>query len=405
MIHAMLCAAAGAGLLCPAVDAAAQEKAAVAKVSITAAAELKGYPVLIPMEGIRLPRGVPELRAADGTRSPAQAVRLDGRDFVAALVDLPGAGKRSEFEVVFKERATPGPAAVAVRPGDGALSVVAGESVIARHNSTHPFKPYLWPVFSPSGVEVTRSYPMRDVPGEDQDHVHHRGLWFTHGDVNGVDFWGEGESKGRTVQRSVSVSGGPVCAVIRTANDWVAPDGRKICEDERTQVFWRTPAGNVIDYRIALKATGGPVRLGDTKEGTFAIRVPKWMTVKNGTGHILNSAGDRDGAAWGKRAAWVIYRGRSPAGTAGVAIAEDPQNFRFPTYWHARDYGLFAANPFGIRDFSGDRTRDGSLEIPAGGSLTLAYRVLVFDGEPEAAGAEAFAAQAALRRPCVVTLP
>ncbi|MGQ9808089.1 MAG: PmoA family protein [Armatimonadota bacterium] len=377
----------------------------VARVSISAAAELKGYPVLIPLTPAPIPRGTPALRSPDGRRTDGQLVRIEGRDFVAALVDLPGSGARAVYEVSFDASPVRGASRLEVRPEDEALAVYAGDSLMARHNSTHPFKPYLWPVFSPGGVDVTRSYPMRDVPGEDQDHVHHRGLWFTHGDVNGVDFWGEGEPKGRTVQRSVSVSSGPVCAVIRTVNDWVAPDGRKICEDERTQVFWKTPAGNVIDYRITLKATEGALRLGDTKEGTFAIRVPKWMTVKNGTGHILNSAGDRDGAAWGKRAAWVIYWGPSAAGSTGVAMAEDPQNFRFPTYWHARDYGLFAANPFGVRDFTGDKDRDGSIEIPAGGSLTLAYRVLVFDGDPEKAGVPAFAAQAALRRPFVVTLP
>ncbi len=387
----------------PSVAAGGDE--AAAKVAISAAAEVRGYPALIPLPAGGTPGGEPVLRGADGTRVPAQRVRIEGRDFAAALVDLPGAGRRAVFELAFEKAPARGSGGMAIRQEEDALAVVAQGAPVARHNSAHPSKPYLWPVFSPSGVDVTRSFPMRDVPGEDQDHVHHRGLWFTHGDVNGVDFWGEGPSKGRIVQRSLSSSAGPVCAVIRTVNDWVAPDGSRVCEDERTQVFWRSPAGNVIDFRITIRAVEGPVKLGDTKEGTFAIRVPKWMTVKNGTGRILNSAGDRDGAAWGRRAAWVVYWGPSGAGTAGVAIVEDPENFRFPTYWHARDYGLFAANPFGVRDFTGDRDRDGSVEIPAGGSLTLAYRVLVFDGEPETAGVPGFAAQAALRKPFLVTLP
>ena len=141
-------------------------------------------------------------------------------------------------------------------------------------------KPILWPLMSPTGKEMTRGYPMREArPNEKSDHVHHRSLWFTHGDVNGVDFWSENAKHGDTVHREfVKVTGGQQ-AVIVSRNDWLGPDGKKVCEDQRTLTFDARDNTRWIDFDLVVKATEGPVKFGDTKEGSFGVRVAETMKV------------------------------------------------------------------------------------------------------------------------------
>jgi hypothetical protein len=253
-------------------------------------------------------------------------------------------------------------------------------------------KPILWPVIAPGGQRVTRNWPMETgVPGEtDRDHPHQRSLWLTHGDVNGVDFWSEG--KGRIEHREfVKVAGGPVGTIV-TRNDWLSPDGSKlICQDERTLRFGGDVARRWIDFDVAIKATQGPVVFGDTKEGSFGVRMASSIRVdsKQG-GKIINSEGQSNQAAWGKPAAWVDYHGPIDGQVAGIAILNHPTSFRFPTYWHVRTYGLFAANPFGLSDFTAG-AKKGEFTLPAGETLTLRYRVLLHAGDEKAGGvAEAF---------------
>ena len=141
-------------------------------------------------------------------------------------------------------------------------------------------KPILWPVIGPTGARMTRNWPMEEgVTGEaDHDHVHQRSLWFTHGSVNGIDFWSEG--KGIIEQREVvKLESGPP-AVIVTRNDWLSPDGSKlILQDERAMTFGADADSRWIDFDITLKATAGPVVFGDTKEGSFGARVASSMRV------------------------------------------------------------------------------------------------------------------------------
>jgi hypothetical protein len=253
-------------------------------------------------------------------------------------------------------------------------------------------KPILWPVIGPTGKRMTRNWPMEQgVKGEtDRDHVHQKSLWFTHGSVNGVDFWSEG--KGRIEHREfVKVEGGPQ-AVIVTRNDWLSPDGSKlVLQDERAHTFGADADRRWIDFDVVLKATGGPVVFGDTKEGSFGVRVASSMRVdsKQG-GHIVNSDGKVDGAAWGKAAAWVDYHGPVEGETLGIAILNHPSSFRFPTHWHVRTYGLFAANPFGLGDFTGGKEK-GEYTLPSGESMRLRYRVLLHKGDEMIGGiAESF---------------
>jgi hypothetical protein len=254
-------------------------------------------------------------------------------------------------------------------------------------------KPILGPLVGPTGKRMTRNWPMETgVAGEtDRDHPHQRSLWFTHGDVNGIDFWSEG--KGRIEHREfVKIDSGPP-AVIATKNDWLSPDGSKlICQDERTFAFGADADSRWIDVAIDIKATGGPVVFGDTKEGSFGVRTASSLRVdaKKG-GRIVNSDGLANLAAWGKPAAWVDYHGPVDDETLGIAIMNHPTSFRFPTHWHVRTYGLFAANPFGLSDFSGGKSK-GEYTLGAGETLKLRYRVLLHKGdEKEGRVAESFA--------------
>ncbi len=244
--------------------------------------------------------------------------------------------------------------------------------------------PALWPIIGPTGKPMTRAYPMGEAPGEKQDHPHHRSMWFTHGDVNGLSFWHREKVKHRKFTRIESGD----TAVIVTQNDWLAPDGTKVCEDERTLRFGSDGHARWIDFDITLKATDKPVKFGDTKEGTFAVRVaaPMKVDAKKG-GRIVNSDGLEGKSAWGKPAAWVDYSGPVNAKNPGrdeilgIAIFNHPDSFRFPTYWHVRTYGLFAANPFGLHDFTGDKKADGSHTLSPGKSMTLRYRVFLHRGD------------------------
>ena len=255
-------------------------------------------------------------------------------------------------------------------------------------------KPILWPIIGPTGKPMTRDYPLRERPGEVTDHPHQRSLWFTHGNVNGVNFWMEphqGEAGTTKHVKFLKVaSGNP--AVIVAQTDWLAPDGKKICEDERTLCFNSDGDARWIDFDITVKATDGPVTFADDKEGTFGMRVARSLMVDaNQGGKIINSRQQTDKDAWGQRAPWVDYHGPVDGQTVGVAIFNHPSSFRFPTYWHVRTYGLFAANPFGVHQFTNGKDGGGAYALASGQCMTLRYRVLLHRGnEKEGGVAEAF---------------
>jgi hypothetical protein len=265
-------------------------------------------------------------------------------------------------------------------------------------------KPFLYPVLAVDGTPMTRNYPMKtDVPGEVKDHPHHRSLFFTHGDVNGLDFWAEqnGPKQGRIVSQGVEQSVQDGVGVIRARNQWVGPDGKVHATDETTIRLRGAPEGRYLDYEVTLKAPADrPVVFGDTKEGSMAIRLPLWMTpphtysgpdkkkVKHeGLGTIINDAGVTNTPTWGKRSTWVDYHAPKDGKVYGVAMFDNPSNPRHPTWWHVRDYALFAANPFGKHDFENlkDQPKAGDMTIPAGGSVTFRWRFFFHLGDEKAA--------------------
>ncbi|MFB3777371.1 MAG: PmoA family protein [Bryobacteraceae bacterium] len=269
-------------------------------------------------------------------------------------------------------------------------------------------KPYLHPLRAASGVVVTRAFPMEAVEGETTDHPHHRGLWFTHGDVSGVDFWmnepaGDRKNLGRVVlNRIVSVKDASISAQF----DWIGPAGNKMLTESRTMTFHGAPRLRVVDFDITLSAVE-KVKFGDTKEGTFAIRVASGLEApgKNipatpvRTGKMIDAEGrESEAGVWGKRAPWVDVYGEVEGQTVGMAIMDHPSNPHHPTFWHCRAYGLCAANPFGAHDFMNDKNQDASITLEPGRNMRLRYRVVIHEGEPGAAGiAGLYAAFAATR--------
>lgn len=275
-------------------------------------------------------------------------------------------------------------------------------------------RPYCYPIRLADGTAFTRDFPMKDTPGEETDHPHHRAVMFAHGKANGIDFWNEGTAggptpKGRTAHDGFVETASGDTGSLRTRNRWLAPDGKLIATDETVIRFRGDATARFLDYEVTIQALPDtPLLLGDSKEGTMAIRVAPWLTPPHrvagqdipGAGRILTAAGDRDAAAWGKRAAWCDYSATFLTRTHGVAIFDHPQNLRHPTWWMARDYGLFAANPFGQHEFEGRKNepRLGDYTIPAGGRLTLRYRFYFHAGDPDAAQvAERYADYAAGR--------
>jgi hypothetical protein len=257
--------------------------------------------------------------------------------------------------------------------------------LLAEYRCDGEAKPYLFPVIGPTGARFTRAFPMEKVAGEDLDHPHQRSFWFTHGKVNGVDFWSETAGHG-TIRETAKLTrmAGPALALIRTTNDWIGPDGNKVCEDERAYRFYNTRSSYVIDFDIAIKAAVGQVTFGDTKEGMFGLRVASTMDVKHGQGgRITNAEGVTDLAAWGKPSPWVDYTGPVAGQMVGIAILNHPESFRYPTTWHVRDYGLFAANPFGWHDFG--LGQSGDYTIPAGNTIAFRYRVILHKGDTASA--------------------
>lgn len=272
--------------------------------------------------------------------------------------------------------------------GDRVTVKIDGE-LFAEYLTRSGTKPIVWPIMGPTGKPLTRSWPMGELePNERSDHPHQRSFWFTHGDVNGCDFWAEEAKDGHplgTIQhrKFVKICSGDK-AVIVTENDWLGPDGKRICQDQWTLAFGKIDANRFIDLDITLKATDGPVRLGDTKEGCWGIRMIAALQPEGKLGgKLVNSDGLKNNNAWGKRADWVDYTGVVGGQAVGLAMMNHPTSFGYPTPWHARGYGLCAANPFGLKDFDEKAAQDGTFTIPEGDSITFRYRLFLHLGDTQ----------------------
>lgn len=276
-----------------------------------------------------------------------------------------------------------------VRFGPDAVNVtIDGKPFTTFHYGDHDGKPFLAPLYSASGKIVTRGYPMWMLPGESRDHLHHRGLWFTYDDVNGIKFWENDPTytKGRIGRVAVreakwkdGTGKGP--GTLSAVMEWRDPDGKVLLVENRDMTFYSDATLRMIDFHITLTAATD-VTFGDTKEGAFAIRLAEPFTERKG-GKMVNSNGQTGMAnVWGKRAAWVDYTAEVGGERLGVAIFDHPKNPNAPTYWHARDYGLFALDPFGQNAFD-QNAEERKTKLPQGQKMTFRWRVVIHPGDAE----------------------
>ncbi len=317
--------------------------------------------------------------------------RTEPEDRVKALAEQREAWKEMIAKAQSRRAGRRGRSGVKITELADKLRVEINRELFTEYNFKNVPRPYFYPVIGPTGEPIIRHWPMKeglDEGDDKRDHVHHRSLWYTHGEVNGQDFWGEGSKSGKIVHdKFLKVSSGRKVGIIQSKNKWVAKDGKVICTDTRTHRFHNRARGQIMDFEITIHASEGKVVMGDTKEGSMAIRLTPTMRLKGkvGKGHILNSEGHRDGETWGKRAAWCDYYGPVKDQTVGVAIFDHPQNPKHPTWWHVRTYGLFAANPFGVHDFESKTKGIGDITIGAGKSLTFKYRFYFHKGDTKRA--------------------
>lgn len=277
--------------------------------------------------------------------------------------------------------------------------------------------PFLYPVIGPNGENVTRHYPMKaGMPGEDPDHPWHRSIRFSHSDVNGFNFWWApgkertGHTEEIKLEKVEKMTSGPKGEVILW-NQWLG-DGKLVLREKVRLAF--TPLANrqmLMDYDTELHAGDVPVVFGDKRDGGLLVRVAGPMKVEDekgvkGDGTIVNSHGDKNAEAWGKRAEWADYSGPDASGkTVGIALFDHPSNLRFPTHWHARMYGLMTANRFGTDHFKGNygdhqklicapakghncpacASHSGDYTLSAGQTLVLRNRFYFHHGDAEAA--------------------
>ncbi len=282
--------------------------------------------------------------------------------------------------------ATPASAAVTVEKTENGAAVKVDGQLFTEYRTRSGNKPVLWPIVAPGGKRVTRGYPIEPQPGETNDHRHQRGLWFTHGEVNGVMFWSEEQGSGEIRHREFTRLEGGDTGMIVARNDWLAPDGKRVCSEEQTFQFSGDDKSRTIDATLKLNASDGELKFGDNKEGSFGLRVADTIRVDSRQGgQIITSEGATNENAWGRPANWVDYHGTVDGEVFGVAILDHPSNPSHPVRWHVRPYGLFAANPFTRKAFDPAQV-PAAITVPPGGSITFKYQVIVHPGDEQEAG-------------------
>lgn len=274
------------------------------------------------------------------------------------------------------------------------------------------YKPIIYPVRTSSGNIITRGFPLEPREGERNDHIHQVGIWLNYGNVNGIDFWGNGhrgirEPEGGVIEHVYfeKLSEGAGKALIIDNCRWLNPAGTEILAERTEYHITADKSLRIIDRITSLKAVSGNVEMRDTKEGMFGIRVARQLelpagpdetmtligpdgkpvTVKGNTGsnvsgNYRSSEGVSGSSVWGTRARWMLLYGNIGNEKISLVICDHPQNVNYPTFWHARGYGLFAANPLGARDFT-EGKEVMNFRINSGDSVVFRYRVIISGGD------------------------
>lgn len=272
------------------------------------------------------------------------------------------------------------------------------------------YKPILYPILTAQGTPVTRGFPIKTRSGERQDHRHQVGNWFNYGNVNGYDFWGNGSTGkrnetngGQIIHRGIGkLKDGEGEASMEADASWVDPEGKELLSEHTVFHFIANDSIRIIDRIATWTATNSDVLFEDTKEGSFGIRVARQLELPSKedvtltdaqgnpttvsslsndgiTGNYRSSEGVTGEAVWGTRAKWMELYGSIGDENISLVIVDHPKNLSYPTYWHARGYGLFAANPFGVKDFT-EGAEELNFTLTSGASLTMRYRIIVNDG-------------------------
>lgn len=277
-------------------------------------------------------------------------------------------------------------------------------------------KSVLYPIYAPDGQTITRGFPLATRPGEPVDHPHHLGLWFNYENVNGLDFWNNSyaipepkrsQQYGWIHTDSIIQAGNATATnnvgVIRYAGRWTDSKQNVLLTEHTTYYFTATATERHIDRVSTLTAvaTDG-VNFPDAKDGLLGLRVTKELQIPSNApgefvdnkgnitkvaagntpginGTYLTSEGKRGDSAWGTRGTWCLLYGKKGVDTLSIAIIDHPSNPGYPSYWHARGYGLFAANPLGQKVFSNGRQAL-NFHLQKGQSVTFRYRIVIAAG-------------------------
>jgi hypothetical protein len=251
-----------------------------------------------------------------------------------------------------------------------------------RYGKEFPDKPVFYPVMSPNGARVNREYPMvKGVAGESSDHPHHQSLFFTYDEVNGTNFWNPEQTGRRIEHERTSVAGNRLTSQL----NWKDKDGQTILRETKVVTFGGGGDVFLMYHDITLRAAV-PVRMGDTKEGAFGLRLNDTLKENGGTGRYINAEGMETAAkVWGGVSPWVAIRGKVEGDKpVTVAMFAHRLGFNYPPYWHARDYGLFAANPFGRRGYQ-PTAPERITTLAADEEITLRFCVAVYEGNVDKA--------------------
>jgi hypothetical protein len=269
-------------------------------------------------------------------------------------------------------------------------------------------KPVLYPLRTAKGTIVTRGFPLEQRPGERVDHPHHAGLWFNYESVNGIDFWNNSDAikpenapkMGTILHRAiVSAKSGPEQGELDVETDWLTYDKKVLLKEHTHFVFQGGPGLRSVERITTLRALHEKVHFPDEKDGLLGLRVIRALEIPSGkpevytdgsgrattvskldnigvNGTYLTSEGKKGDAAWGTRGRWCNLSGFVGDEPVTITILDHPANPGFPTYWHARGYGLFAANPLGQKIFS-EGKQELNFFLPPNASVTFRYRILI----------------------------
>lgn len=263
---------------------------------------------------------------------------------------------------------------------------VDGKPFTIFHYGTDANKPFLAPLRTASGKIITRGFPMEDIPGESRDHLHHRGLWFSYDDVAGVKFWENDPSYtkpniGKIMVKHAEVKENHGTTKVIAQMEWRNPNYKLLVVEDREMTFYSDPKLRTMDFLITLTAPEDVV-FGDTKEGAFAIRLSDAFTERKGLKIVDADGRTRMVNVWGKRSNWVDYSADVDGEKIGVAMFDHPSNPNHPTYWHARDYGLFSLDPFGQHAFDPKMPVRNTI-LRRGDKMVYRWRVVIHPGDAE----------------------